>query len=88
MKLSPALFLVLEFFMIFPSVLFLLGVVSYSLIQNILIVMVGPFAGGFLAYNYLEKYRPKRYLKTFTKLILAYSITEIGLVTFSSIIPR
>lgn len=86
MKLSPALFLVLEFFMIFPSALFLLGFINYGLVQNLFILIIDPFAGGFLAYNYLERYGPKGFIRTLTKIIIAYSILEIGIVLFSTLV--
>ena len=94
-KLSPALFLVLEIIILLPSLLFVLGlfswilftnsfiyqaVLSTSLMQNISITIVSPLAGGFFAYQYLERYKPKGLIKTTAKGILAYSILEIGLV--------
>lgn len=94
-KLSPALFLVLEFIILLPSLLFVLGLLSWvlfrnpflyqnvlsaNLLQNAAVTIVSPLAGGFLAYQFLERYKPKGFIKTKAKGILAYSILEIGLV--------
>lgn len=84
-SLSPTLFLVSEFFMIIPSILFILGIIKYDFIQNIFIAIVLPATGGFVAYNYLERYRVKGFIKTITKAIIGYSILEIGLVLFFSL---
>ncbi len=95
-RLSPALFLVLEFIILIPSILFILGVLQWfifrssfllltvtpnkALLQNILVTIVSPFAGGFLAYHYLERYKPKGYIALKAKGIIFYSIMQIGLV--------
>ncbi len=96
MKLSPPLFLILEFFILAPSLLFILGVLQWFafrndfllltvtpnnvLIQNIFVTIVSPFAGGFIAYHYLERYKPKGLIAIKAKAIIFYSIMEIGLV--------
>jgi hypothetical protein len=49
---------------------------------------VGPIAGGFLAYYYLEKYRPKSIIKKITHAIIAYCILETGLVIFFTLAPQ
>jgi hypothetical protein len=84
-KLSPVVFLILEFFMLFPSVLFMLGVVKYGLIQNVFMVIIGPLAGGFVAYNYLERYKLGNETSKIAKIFIAYSIIEIGIVVFSTL---
>lgn len=95
-SLSPALFLILEFFILLPSLLFsfgfLLAVFQYAELlrivvsssstgQNIGITIISPLAGGFFAYQYIERYHAVGYVKKIAKTILAYSIIEIGLVT-------
>lgn len=95
LRLSPTLFLILEFFILLPSLLFIAGVLEWyingtgqllyvigiqDIVRGVIVTVLTPFAGGFLAYNYLERYGPKGYIRKITKLILGYAIIEIGLV--------
>lgn len=66
-------------------------VISKNVLQNIGVLIVSPLAGGFFAYQYLERFRPTGYSKMKAKGILAYSIVEIGLVAvyfLLQILPR
>lgn len=94
--LSPTLFLVLEFFILIPSIIFLLGVFQYVIsgdeyvlsivtpngatLQNIFVTIISPFIGGFFAYQYLERLKPKGFIALKTKGIIFYSIMLVGLV--------
>lgn len=80
--LCPTLFLISEFFMLLPSTLFFIRIIRLEIFLNILVAIVAPAAGGFVGYNYLERYNPKGILKVITKLIISYCILEIGLVIF------
>lgn len=55
-------------------------VISKNMLQNIGVTIISPLSGGFLAYQYLERFHPTGYSKMKAKGILAYSILEIGLV--------
>lgn len=73
-SLSPTLFLVLETFILAPSIIFLLGVLQFVIfndpflltivtprgatLQNIFVTIISPFIGGFFAYQYLERFKP------------------------------
>ncbi len=101
-SLSPTLFSILEFLILLPSLLFIVGVLEWyinrtgfliftligtnNLIKAALVTVILPFAGGFLAYNYLERYKLKGFIKALTKVILAYTIIEVGLVIIMSIL--
>lgn len=102
-SLSPTLFIILEFFILLPSFLFFLGILEYifnktgfviyyvtnlNLIRSFFVTIVLPFAGGFLAYNYLERYKLKALIRKTAKAILAYSIIETGLVLIMALLIR
>lgn len=96
--LSPTLFLILEFFILIPSIIFVIGVLQYLLfgssylmflvtpngatLQNIFVTIISPFIGGFFAYQYLERLKPKGFIETCAKGIIFYSIMLVGLVIF------
>lgn len=95
LRFSPTLFLFLEFFILLPSFLFVFGLIWYfitqdpsmyflvtsqNMLQNIGVTIISPLSGGFLAYQYLERYHPKGFIRLKAKGILAYSIVVIGLV--------
>ena len=94
MKFSPTLFLILQFFIIIPSVLFVLSILSiffikdsalYYLVitkntlQNIGILIVPPLTSGFVAYHYMERYRPQGFVALVSKCMLGYAITVLGM---------
>lgn len=93
MRFSPTLFLVLQFFILFPSVLFILGVfftffakdatvynlvISKNILQNIGVLIISPLASGFVAYHYLERYRPEGFVELVSKYLLGYTIIILG----------
>lgn len=93
-KLTPAVFLVSESLILTPSLLLLIGIFlslfqsnnmlysivsGNSLLRNIFIGILMPFAGGFLSYQYLERYALSGIMRKTTKIILGYSILEIGI---------
>ncbi len=97
LKLSPAVFLASEFFILTPSLLLIIGIFlslfqinntlynivsGGSLIKNIFIGIGMPLAGGFLSYQYLERYGPVGIIRKITKITLAYSIIEISIFSF------
>jgi len=93
-KLTPKFFIFSEFFILVPSLLLLVGI-FLSLFQNnnslyylvsgglflrsIFIGIIMPVAGGFLSYQYLERYAPAGFIKKIAKITLGYSIIEIGI---------
>ncbi len=94
-RFSPALFLVLETLILFPSLCLILGIVVwniakipylYSLVmgggflQNIGVLLLSPLSSGILAYGYLERYKAKGWSAIVSKIILAYSIIFLGLL--------
>lgn len=94
-RFSPVLFLVLEIFILFPSVCLVVGIVLwnvakipflYSLVmgggilQNIGVLFLSPLSAGILAYGYLERYSAKGWSAIVSKIILTYSILFLGLV--------
>lgn len=99
-SLSPTLFLVLEFFILIPSVIFVFGILQLILFkrsfildvvlpgnavfQNIFITIISPTIGGFFAYQYLERFKPKGFIALKAKGIIFYSIMLVGLVIFYS----
>lgn len=101
MKLSPALFITLETLLLLPSLIFMGGVLEYyfygtgniiqmvtgtdNFIKGFFVTLLTPFAAGFLAYNYIERYKIKPFIKLIAKLILFYAIIEIGLVIIFSL---
>lgn len=96
LSLSPTLFLVLEAIILLPNILFVVGlilwilmhsqnlylmVISKNFFQDFGVTIISPTAGGFLAYQYLERYHPQGFIKFKAKGILAYSIVVIGVVS-------
>lgn len=95
-KLSPSLFLTLQFFILLPSILFVLSLILWILarssflyaivltpgisFQNIGVLIVSPLSGGIFAYGYMERYKVQGRLQRISKIILFYSILCIGLI--------
>lgn len=98
MRLSLLLFLFLEFFILIPSVIFIIGILQFLLfknsqilliitpphatLQNIFVTIISPFVGGFFAYQYLERFKPVGLIAWKAKAIIFYSILFVGLVVF------
>lgn len=96
LRLSPTLFLILESLILLPSLLFALGilmwvffknpgmyyaVISRNTLQNIGVMIISPSAGGFFAYQYLERYKPKGFARFKARGIIVYSIFVLGLTS-------
>lgn len=95
-SLTPSLFLILEFFILTPSLLFLTGLLIWIIardsllyfmvvtphfsLQNIGILILSPLSGGILAYGYMERYKVAGKVLRISKIILGYSILFTGLV--------
>lgn len=94
-RFSPALFLVLELLILFPSVCLVAGIVLWNiakipflyslvmgggLLQNLGVLFLSPLSAGILAYGYLERYKAKGWSAVVSKIILSYSILFLGIV--------
>lgn len=98
-KFSGPWFLAAEFFILFPSVLFVFGIIikivtgnvfllnilisPNNLLKNIFVEFISPLTGGFVAYNFLEREKPKGFWAIKAKGIIFYSILVVGLIIFS-----
>ncbi len=93
-SLSPKTFVFLEALIIIPSVISAVGYVMWILLKNpylyflissgggmqiIGCLFISPFAAGVLAYGYLERFKAEGWSAKLSKLILAYSIIQIGI---------
>jgi len=99
-SLSPTLFLVLEFFILIPSIIFVFGILQFiffqhssildvvlpknAVFQNFFITIISPTIGGLFAYQYLEHFKPRGFIALKAKGIIFYSIILVGLVIFYS----
>lgn len=99
-SLSPKIFVFLEILILTPSIISAVGylmwiffknpylyllISSGGVIQIIGCLVISPFAGGILAYGYLERFKAVGWIAVLSKLILAYSIIQIGIAVIITV---